>query len=157
MIGRSELVAMKNDGIFVNAGRGDTVDTDALVEALQASQALQSAGTPGVNLCIGAAVLDVVSGRLAALPAERFFFSTPTADLFAHHSPPLALPGLAQTDPEPLPDGHVLFSLENVVLTPHCSWASEVNFHRATDLLELNSARFAAGEPVLNVLRSKAQ
>ena len=67
---------------------------------------------------------------------------------------PLAI---TQTEPEPLPDGHVLFDLPNVILTPHCSWASEINFHRATDLLEQNVAKFAAGEGVLNVLRSKGQ
>lgn len=61
LIGRNELVAMKNTAIFVNAGRGDTVDTEALVEALQAKPELQSTETKGVNVCIGAAVLDVVS------------------------------------------------------------------------------------------------
>lgn len=62
-----------------------------------------------------------------------------------------------QTEPEPLPDGHALFSLPNVILTPHSSWTSTKNFVRACDLVEENARRFASGEPVLNVLRSKGQ
>jgi hypothetical protein len=62
-----------------------------------------------------------------------------------------------QTEPEPLPDGHALFSLPNVILTPHSSWTSTKNFVRACDLVEENARRCASGEPVLNVLRSKGQ
>ncbi len=128
---------MKNTAILVNCGRGDTVDTDALVTALQAS-------TGG----IAGAVLDVVS-PLASVPCRPAPRLGRCADV--------TCPWSCQTEPEPLPDGHVLFDLPNVILTPHCSWASEVNFHRATDLLEQNVARFAAGDQVLNVLRSQAQ
>lgn len=42
------------------------------------------------------------------------------------------------TVPEPLPDGHILYSLPNVILTPHSSWASLHNFHRACELLKVN-------------------
>ena len=37
MIGRRELAMMKQGSILINAGRGDLVDTDALVDALQSS------------------------------------------------------------------------------------------------------------------------
>lgn len=71
IIGREELRAMKNDGIFINIGRGQTVDQAALIEALNAP----ASDTTGA-LKIGAAGLDV-------------------------------------TDPEPLPQGHELFSMPN--------------------------------------------
>lgn len=32
------------------------------------------------------------------------------------------------TDPEPLPDGHPLFCMPNVFLSPHCSWTSKVKW-----------------------------
>jgi lactate dehydrogenase-like 2-hydroxyacid dehydrogenase len=56
-IGRVELTAMKGDAVLVNIGRGDTVDTDALVEALggkavegEASDAVGTLRIGGVSL-----------------------------------------------------------------------------------------------------------
>lgn len=71
ILGEAELRAMKNDSIFINIGRGNTVDQVALVEALKAPDSSESGA-----LKIGAAGLDV-------------------------------------TDPEPLPDGHELFTMPN--------------------------------------------
>ena len=50
------------------------------------------------------------------------------------------------TEPEPLPDGHELFSLPNVVLTPHVSWASPTNFVRAVDVLLRNKEKMETQE-----------
>jgi D-3-phosphoglycerate dehydrogenase len=69
IIDAEALAAMKSTAYLVNTGRGGSVDTDALVQAL----------TDGT---IAGAGLDV-------------------------------------TEPEPLPEGHPLFSLENAMLTPH--------------------------------------
>jgi D-3-phosphoglycerate dehydrogenase len=69
MLGAAELELMKPSAYLVNTSRGGTIDTAALVEALE-------------TRTIAGAGLDV-------------------------------------TDPEPLPDGHPLFGLENVILTPH--------------------------------------
>jgi phosphoglycerate dehydrogenase-like enzyme len=50
------------------------------------------------------------------------------------------------TDPEPLPDGHPLWNMENVVITSHAAntWAMAVPELAA--LVERNVARFARGE-----------
>lgn len=61
------------------------------------------------------------------------------------------------TDPEPLPPNHPLFSLPNVIITPHVCWASTQNFFRAVDLLEINKARLDAGQGALNALRGKGE
>ena len=61
------------------------------------------------------------------------------------------------TDPEPLPDGHILYSMENVIITPHCSWASEQLYERVVDVLESNKARIEAGKGALNALRGKGE
>lgn len=71
IIGEAELKIMKNDSIFINIGRGQTVDQVALVKALKAEPTTEQGA-----LKIGAAGLDV-------------------------------------TDPEPLPDGHELFTMPN--------------------------------------------
>jgi phosphoglycerate dehydrogenase-like enzyme len=59
------------------------------------------------------------------------------------------------TDPEPLPDHHPLFSLENVLITPHVGGASSAMFPRVTRLLENQIHLLQQGaEPVNVVLRS---
>ena len=71
LIGAEAFAAMDDTAVFINVGRGDTVDTDALVTALRDGQ-------------IGGAGLDVF-------------------------------------DEEPLPTGHPLWSMDNVIITPHMS------------------------------------
>ncbi|GAA5866819.1 hypothetical protein JCM1840_004277 [Sporobolomyces johnsonii] len=61
------------------------------------------------------------------------------------------------TDPEPLPDGHELFAMPNVVLTPHMSGLSKLYHTRAVDLLKINVARIRAGKGVLNSYRGKGE
>jgi phosphoglycerate dehydrogenase-like enzyme len=60
--------------------------------------------------------------------------------------------GLDVTEPEPLPTGHPLWQLPNVIITPHSSGHSPHSGRRMFDLLKENLRRFAAGEPLLNVV-----
>lgn len=53
---------------------------------------------------------------------------------------------------EPLPEGHPLWSMENVIITPHLAGDSdEIHERRMTVILE-NCQRFRDGEPLLNVV-----
>ncbi|AGF73185.1 D-isomer specific 2-hydroxyacid dehydrogenase family protein [Corynebacterium halotolerans] len=54
------------------------------------------------------------------------------------------------TDPEPLPDGHPLWELENCVITPHVANTSGAIRERAGRLTVVNAAAFAAGERMPN-------
>ena len=56
------------------------------------------------------------------------------------------------TDPEPLPAGHPLWGMANVVITPHVAADAELTDARAEALLTENLRRFGAGEPLLNVV-----
>ncbi|KAL2151724.1 hypothetical protein VTH82DRAFT_6822 [Thermothelomyces myriococcoides] len=56
------------------------------------------------------------------------------------------------TDPEPLPDGHPLFSAPNVFVTPHISWQTPRLFSRVVDLLEKNLENLEKGRPLINVI-----
>ncbi|TGD09833.1 D-2-hydroxyacid dehydrogenase [Brevibacterium sp. S111] len=87
LIGAEVFAAMDDSAVFINVGRGDTVDTDALVDALRTGQ-------------IAGAGLDVF-------------------------------------DEEPLPAGHPLWTLDDVIITPHMSgdtdgWRKRLaqQFHR---------------------------
>jgi len=56
------------------------------------------------------------------------------------------------TDPEPLPEGHPLWSAPNVLITPHVGGATPAMWPRAYRLVRRQLERFAAGEPVENVM-----
>jgi phosphoglycerate dehydrogenase-like enzyme len=60
--------------------------------------------------------------------------------------------GLDVTDPEPLPAGHPLWSMPNVILTPHIAVASDVFFQTVLTLAAENVRRYAAGEPMISVV-----
>ncbi len=54
---------------------------------------------------------------------------------------------------EPLPPESQLWSLPNVIVTPHNSGNSPLNFDRASELFLENLSRFAAGRPLKNRVR----
>jgi phosphoglycerate dehydrogenase-like enzyme len=60
------------------------------------------------------------------------------------------------TDPEPLPAGHPLWTMPNVVITPHVSSRSALTGDRWEALYIENLRRFGAGEPLLNVVDKTA-
>lgn len=68
----------------------------------------------------------------------------------------LAGAGLDVTRPEPLPAGHRLWSLPNVIITPHVGSTSDWERERTWILFRENLRRFVAGEPLLSVVDKKA-
>ena len=59
------------------------------------------------------------------------------------------------TDPEPLPAGHPLWSAPGLLLTPHVAGATTDAESRAMAIVRDQLARYAAGEPLLNVVREQ--
>ena len=56
------------------------------------------------------------------------------------------------TDPEPLPDGHPLFALANVLISPHVGGASTAMMPRMARLLRRQVERMLRGDEPLNVV-----
>ena len=63
--------------------------------------------------------------------------------------------GLDVTDPEPLPAAHPLWTLENVIITPHVASESAAQNERYMLLVVENLRRYIAGDPLLNVVDVK--
>ncbi|WP_271036862.1 D-isomer specific 2-hydroxyacid dehydrogenase family protein [Rhodococcus pyridinivorans] len=99
LVDAAALAAMPASAWLVNVARGNLVDTDALVKALE-------------DGAIAGAVLDV-------------------------------------TDPEPLPDGHPLWDLDNAVITPHIANTRSRLTQTFAPTLEENVRRFVAGEELI--------
>jgi phosphoglycerate dehydrogenase-like enzyme len=53
------------------------------------------------------------------------------------------------TDPEPLPDGHPLWDLENCIITPHTANTFEISKPLLANRIRTNVRLFAAGEPLI--------
>ena len=90
----------------------------------------------------GAYFINVARGRIV----------DPVALAEAVQSGKLAGVGLDVTDPEPLPDSSPLWQLDNVIITPHNAGQSDGSRRRLQLLVRENIRRFAAGEPLLNVV-----
>ncbi|CAJ1316272.1 D-2-hydroxyacid dehydrogenase [Paenibacillus nuruki] len=88
LFNQERFAAMKKNAIFINVGRGSTVDTDALVHALEEK---------------------VIAGA-----------------------------GLDVFDPEPLPEDHVLWNMEQVIITPHIAGSNEHYTERVLDIFLTN-------------------
>ena len=56
------------------------------------------------------------------------------------------------TDPEPLPDGHPLWSAPGLLLTPHVGGATPQAVPRAMAVVRDQLARYASGEPLRNIV-----
>jgi phosphoglycerate dehydrogenase-like enzyme len=56
------------------------------------------------------------------------------------------------TEPEPLPDGHPLWSAPGLLLTPHVAGAMSTTRPRVMSVVRDQLARYAAGEPLLNIV-----
>ena len=59
------------------------------------------------------------------------------------------------TDPEPLPPGHPLWSAPGLLLTPHVAGLSTDGTARVQAIVRDQLARYAAGEPPLNVVGAR--
>ena len=64
----------------------------------------------------------------------------------------VAMASLDTVDPEPLPEGHWLYSHPKVRLSAHVSWASPAGMERTLEIFVDNLRRHAAGEQVLHVV-----
>ena len=64
----------------------------------------------------------------------------------------LAGAGLDVADPEPLPPDHPLWSMPNVLITPHVAIYGTPYREKWEAMLIENCRRFAAGQPLLNLV-----
>lgn len=79
--------------------------------------------------------------------------STVTDDLIsALETGQIAGAGLDVTDPEPLPEGHPLWSAPRVLISPHTAGRSDKSRDRLYLLVQENLRRYVAGEPLLSVV-----
>jgi phosphoglycerate dehydrogenase-like enzyme len=67
----------------------------------------------------------------------------------------LAGASLDVTEPEPLPESSELWSLKNVIVTPHVSGAGSEYKERCVEVMEINLERMERGLPLVNEVRRR--
>src|SRR4030095_7736526 len=69
----------------------------------------------------------------------------------------VAMASLDAVEPEPVPEGHWLYSPPRVRLSPHVSWSMPGAAERLVETFIDNVRRYRAGEPLLGVVDRAAR
>lgn len=117
LLNKGNIPTMKKGAFLINTARGELVETDALLKALE-SGALAGAG------------LDVLEGE-RQLKDEAA----------------LLRGGAEMADYKTLFEDHVLMDMPNVVLTPHIAFNSKEGLHEILEITAETLINFAAGKP----------
>jgi phosphoglycerate dehydrogenase-like enzyme len=75
-----------------------------------------------------------------------------TDDLVAEVAAGRLAAAMDVTDPEPLPPGHPLWTLPNVLITPHVGASTPVSARTAEQFVRDQAERYLTGQPLLNVI-----
>ena len=109
--------------------------------------------TPQTDRLIGASELALLpDGALLVNVARGKLVDT--GALVAELSTGRIRAALDVTDPEPLPSDHPLWRQPGILISPHVGGASSAFFPRADRLIAAQLTRFAAGQPLENIVRA---
>jgi phosphoglycerate dehydrogenase-like enzyme len=104
---------------------------------------------------IGAAELRKMKPTSAILNIARGSVIDQEALVRALKDGTIGAAALDVTDPEPLPPDSELWSLENVIITPHISGAVKGYGHRAAQIFVANLERWVRGEPLQQLVSAE--
>lgn len=130
------------------AGAKRTVTADRLGEVLPEADfvVLAAAHTPETHHLIDAAALDALPSHAWLVNVARGGLVDTGALVDALRRGAIGGAALDVTDPEPLPEGHPLWSFDNVVVTPHVANTWDMALPELAALVGRNVRRFAQGE-----------
>ena len=144
----------------LRVARNERNDDAGQVHAISQLKAL----LPQADVVVVAVPLDesttglVDDAFLSAMRDDSLFVNVSrgaVADTYAlvHHAASGRLRmALDVTDPEPLPEGHPLFSIDNVLISPHVGGASSAMLPRMASLVREQITRLQHGDEPLNVV-----
>ena len=135
-------------------GAARTLQTAQLAEALPGARVVfvALALTPETEKIIGAAELAAMGPDAWLVNVARGRHVDTGALVDALRARSIGGAALDVTDPEPLPDGHPLWDLDNAIITPHTADTPEMVERLLARRIRDNVARFAAGQPLLGLV-----
>jgi phosphoglycerate dehydrogenase-like enzyme len=131
-----------------------TLQTGRLPEALADARVvfLALALTPSTEHIIGAAELAAMRSDAWLVNVARGRHVDTEALVTALRDRAIGGAALDVTDPEPLPDGHPLWDLENCIITPHTADTREMVERLLARRIQENVAAFAADQPLIGLV-----
>jgi phosphoglycerate dehydrogenase-like enzyme len=108
--------------------------------------------TPATDQMLGREQFGLMKDGVYLVNVSRGRIVDTNALVAALRSGKVVAAGLDVTDPEPLPSGHPLWSMPNVVVTPHIATRSDRLEERRAELFRENVARFIEGRPLKHVV-----
>jgi phosphoglycerate dehydrogenase-like enzyme len=139
-------------------GADRTVPVSELHEVLPGSLVivLALALTPETRHIIGRPELALMDERTWLVNVARGGHIDTDALVDALATGSIAGAALDVTDPEPLPDGHPLWDLENCIITPHTADTIEMVLPLLAERIRTNVALFAAGSAMVGLVDTEA-
>jgi len=107
---------------------------------------------PGTVHIIGARELELMGNESWLVNVARGRHVDTAALVGALRSGIIGGAALDVTEPEPLPDGHPLWSLPNCLITPHSADTDEMTRPLLAERIKENVERFAAGLPLVGTV-----
>jgi phosphoglycerate dehydrogenase-like enzyme len=150
---RAAVLAVNRSGAEV-PGAAETVGSDGLHDVLARSDyvVLSAPLTPATRHLIGKAELERIGAEGWLINVGRGGVVDTDALVAALHAGRLGGACLDVTDPEPLPQGHPLWSMPNVLVTPHAANPLGSHLHELAARVEENLRRHRSGQPLLGVI-----
>ena len=112
--------------------------------------------TPASEGMLGAAEFAAMKEGVYVVNVSRGKVIQTEALLAALRSGKVRAAGLDVTDPEPLPPGHPLWKMDNVIITPHVATRSDRSGERLTNLIRDNIERFVTGRTLRHIVDKAA-
>ncbi|MCK4375671.1 MAG: D-2-hydroxyacid dehydrogenase [Candidatus Brocadiae bacterium] len=153
-----EILALRRRPAGGDARADQVWGPDRLPDLLARSDYLviSCALTPETRGLIGERELAAMKPNAVVINVARGAVIDEGALVAALASGRIAGAGLDVTAEEPLPQDSPLWQMDNVIITPHVSGNSPRTWQRQMDVLRENLRRYAAGEPLLNVVDKAA-
>lgn len=135
-------------------GVATVVDGENLVDSLVGADVvfLALSLTPETEGIIGRAELEVMEPHAWLVNVARGRHVVTDDLVWALHNGVIGGAALDVTDPEPLPPGHVLWSMPNCIITPHIGNTPEMAVPLLSSRIEENCRRYMAGEGLIGLV-----
>jgi phosphoglycerate dehydrogenase-like enzyme len=150
---RMRILALTRSGREVR-GATESLGPDGLDRLLAESDyvVLSAPATPETRGLLGARELARLGPHAWLINVARGSLVDTDALVEALRSRRIGGAALDVTDPEPLPDGHPLWDLDNVIITSHSANTMAMGDQCFAERLELNVRRFVEGELPLGLV-----
>ncbi|HLW17136.1 MAG TPA: NAD(P)-dependent oxidoreductase [Actinomycetota bacterium] len=149
----AKIIAVNRSGKPMH-GAVLTGTTDALPDLVPDADfiALAPALTPETHHLIDAKLLAHMKSDAWIVNVGRGGLIDTDALVDALRARTIAGAGLDVTDPEPLPDGHPLWTMDNIIITSHTANTARMAMPELAAMIKENVARFARGDELIGLV-----